>query len=224
MAFDKRDVQFWRDLKPGSFITLTDAGTINDALESGGDLSGRQFEVRKIIHIDESNKLLTWRFFVLESAGTKTVWLLAKIVDQDFDLRVLFVPDDFDKGDRHDQIGWEHYELFQKPEDPDNIVLEELEFATSLHRVEGGEEDKEREIEYALKGQGELNGDVTEIPTPSGVIPLIATVAEYSTDDETENPEAILLEIGNPECETGGLIRLLLGSPVSLSDVDIIAK
>ena len=78
------------------------------------------------------------------------------------------------------------------------------------------------DIRYVQKPQGELQGTCLEDPVPSGeTAPLVATIVEYVTDQECDNPELLVTEIGAADDE-GGSITLLEGGPVNLAEVDII--
>lgn len=157
------------------------------------------------------------RLFLVLTSPTETIYLCVKMVDKNFDLRLCFMPDDFSLGDRQDHLNWDNKWLFQEPDDPDNLKFDELLYTTDFTRDEGDKKD----ISYTQKGQGELNGMVCETPQPSGCIDMIATIAEYNTDEQCNNPEAMFLEIGSAESSTGGCIKLLIGYPINAGEIGV---
>ena len=80
----------------------------------------------------------------------------------------------------------------------------------------------ETELPYDIKGQGVLYGHCTHVPVQTGAEQLIASVVEYHTEKNCENPEAMLIEIGGLWDDEGGLITMLLGCSINQSEVDVL--
>lgn len=222
-------------IKPGDFVVLTDDQTIEDMMESSmpGATDGLSLEVSKVLHIQEQNSLCD--LYLCELTGSlppnyPALWLLIKVVDREYDLRIYWQPDEFQtsrtKGDLiDDQIFW----LFKNPSetglDPDNFRPCDLEYTDWIDQDTNG-----GTVSFDVKG-GALHGECRENPTPSGIKqPQPATVVEYITEQKgAEDTEILLLEIGGlneygEQLEEGGVLHFYLGSPVQTKDLDLIQR
>ncbi len=216
---DKRDPAYWRAIKPDSTLTLTDEQALRE------DISGQNYLVKQIIKIREKSGICEWILFELEGQDdAPDSWLMAKLVDKEVDIRVYFEPDDFESGNRKDMIEQENMFLFQKPEDVDDFTCGELEYAKHIGWDFPGDEegDDDIHVDYNVKA-GELQGDISYDPYQSGQNELLATVVEFDTSDETTCPEMLVLEIGHPEDEEGGFIRLFFGNSIKPTEADVLA-
>jgi hypothetical protein len=149
---------------------------------------------------------------------------MAKIVDSSVDLRTYYVPDEFHHGNRRDILDRGDLWLFQQPSDVNNYAPSDLEFTTEIS-YNGEVSGQQMEIEYSEKGQGALYGEMTTKPAQSGFEHgIFAAIVEYQAEQSCDNPELLLLELGGENDQSGGLITLMLGSPISQSDVTVIAK
>ena len=81
---------------------------------------------------------------------------------------------------------------------------------------------RNEDVAYRKKGQGEMYGNCTHDPAQAGIGRIMATLVEYSTDDSYDNPEMMILELGGEHSDEGGLISLMLGCGINLSDVDVL--
>lgn len=217
---DKRDPAYWRAIKPDTTITLTDEQALRESV------SGQNYLVKQVIKIREKSGICEWLLFELEGQEeAPDSWLMAKLVDKEVDIRVYFESDDFESGNRDDIIEQDDLWLFQPPEDPE-FCLEHNELAYTKHigwDFPGDEEgDDDIHVDYNVK-IGELQGDISYDPPQSGQRELLATVVEFDTSDETTCPELLVLEIGHPENEEGGLIRLFFGNSIKPTEVDVLA-
>ncbi len=233
VTLDKTDPEFWEDTPIGSIVRLTDKQSIDLSMEHG-NLDGLSYTVKEIQRIRESNDVLTWLVMSLESNEDR-IWLVVKIVDEELSVYAYFASEDFETGNRHDCMTHvdeddegEYLDsiwIFQVPDafDPEEDELIdfmkdfdplEMKYATA---IEWSEDDTD--IEYLVKKQGEMHGKVTEIPASDS--DLYATVVEFQAEG-AKNPEAMLLEVGDVDAEDGGLIRLLLGTEVRLSEIDVL--
>ena len=217
---DKYSPDYWRRVKPDSIVTLTDEQALQDSLEESGQLVGRDYlvkQVRTVTHLDD---LAEWWFYRL-SDPDEELWLLAKIVGSEIALRVYFEPPEFPAGDRAHLIEHEMFWLFQEPPDPDNFSLTDLEFTEQLEQVLE-EADGEVEVTFVLKPQGVQFGKMECEPSEKGLDDAFTAVVEYGTDDETESPELLLLEVGGEDGERGGHISLYLGNDLNFAEVEVL--
>lgn len=220
-----------KQIKPGDFACLTDDQTIEDMMEAKipGATDGLQLEVEKVYHIKEQNGLCDWYICPLQGScpdGYPKLWLFIKAVDDVFDLRVYWTPDDFatprTRGDLvNDGVLW----LFQEPENKYDFKPSDLKFTGWIdHETDSGV------TKFDVKG-GELHGECREKPIPSGLKqPQPATVVEYNTgQDGVEDTEVLIIELGgldehgDPVVE-GGVVYFFLGSPVANNDIELIQQ
>jgi hypothetical protein len=220
----KDKAEFWRQITPGSTITLTDRQALADSMEKGAGVKGMDYLVQYITRIVQRESFVEWLFIRLEDPE-QPIWLMVKIVDENLKLVVLFEPDEFRPGDRQDLIKREDYWLFQEPEDVHHIVYDELEFASDIPwivAIPGSHGDETKEIIYRMKEQGVLYGMTTHLPPQTGLENVMGVVVEYITEDDEDNPELIILEIGGEHKNTGGMISVMFGVAVSPSDVEVL--
>ncbi len=208
---DKYQAEFWRTVKVGQTVVLSDEQAIEDALKAGKGKTEMDYLVKSIRVIEDRKTGIEWRFLRLDTPDN--TWVLIKIVDREFDLRVYFEPGDFQQGDRQDLLDNECYWMFDEPADPDNYCLNDLQFAQSFE-IDGSV--------YARKPFGMLAGVIREIPPVKELDGVMACVCEYRSDGETKNPEAIFIEMGGERSERGGFVYVLLGNPISQEDIEVI--
>jgi hypothetical protein len=78
------------------------------------------------------------------------------------------------------------------------------------------------ELLYTLKPQGELQCHYSESPARAGLpAQMLATLVEYRCDQPAENPEFLILEVGE-ERSRRSFLRFFLGCPIQLSEVDVL--
>jgi len=211
LDLDKYQAEFWRTVKVGQTVVLSDEQAIEDALKAGKGKTEMDYLVKSIRVIEDRKTGIEWRFLRLESPDN--LWILIKIVDREFDLRAYFEPSDFQPGDRQDLLDHECYWMFDEPADPNNYRLNDLQFARSFE-IEG--------CVYEQKPFGMLAGFVRETPVVKELEGVLTCVCEYRTEGETKNPEAIFIEMGGEHSERGGYIYVLLGNPISQEDIEVI--
>ncbi len=218
--YDKDNPEFWRNLNPKTIITLNDTQAIEESMEEGEGVKGIDYILKYILKIKQSDNLAEWLLLNLEG-DEQDMWLVVKIVDQEMSLRVYYEAPEFEPGNRQDMIDREEYWLFQEPEDIDNFEVDELQFAKQIeHNVQ--EEDQEEEVLFHQKSQGEMYGTCTSHPPQSSLENTLATVVEYSIEQDYKNPELLVLEIGGRNGSMGGFIRLMLGAEINFSEVDVL--
>lgn len=221
---DKDNPEFWREIIPGSTITLTDTQAIDDSVRKGGGVSGTDYMVESVWKIMHKDRFAEWLLFKLDDEEQE-LWLIAKIVDREVDLAVFFEPDEFRPGNRRDLVEQGDTWLFNEPDNPEDFEYDELEFVNEIiWEVESGEgEDlREMEVSYRMKGQRVLYGYCTHDPIQSGLGRIMASVIEYRTDADYDNSELMLLELGGEHSREGGLITMLIGCPINFSEVDVL--
>ena len=211
METDKYTADFWRGVKVGQTLCLSDEQAIEDAMESKTADLEMNYIIDSIRIIKHEETGIEWRFLQLRSDDN--MWLLVKIVDKEFDLRIYFEPDDFEQGNRADMIENECHWVFEEPEDTDDFELNDLEFAKTFEMCEA---------EYTIKRFGMLCGVIQCQPSNRGVDGSMTCIAEYQTDADTKNTEIIFLEIGGEEDDDGGFIQMLLGTPINQQEVEVL--
>jgi hypothetical protein len=145
-----------------------------------------------------------------------------KIVDELIDLGLYFEVDTLQPGTRQDLVDRGALWLFQEPANPNRFDPADLRYTTTIRqnlpKPGGGDE----EVVYELKGQGELQCKYTEQPPRSGMGQEgLATVVEYRTAQEVENPEFLILDIGEQRSSTS-YVQFFLGCPIKFSEVAIL--
>ena len=217
-------------IKPGDFVCLTDQQTIKDLMESkvSNATDGLQLEIEQIQYIHEQNGLCDWYLCPLkgEPEGYPKLHFMVKIVDDAYDLRIYWIPEDFADprtcGDLvNDGVLW----LFQEPAS-ENFKPCDLKYSIEISQpTENGSD-----LMYHMKG-GALFGEYRELPVPQGLKqPQFCSVMEYITEQgHAEDPELLILEIGglDEECEKveeGGVVHFFQGGPVNGNDISLIQQ
>jgi hypothetical protein len=222
---DMDNAGFWENLKPGALVTLSDELAMQDSLEKTGKSEGVSYTVRAIRRIQEARQLGQWVMLHLQGNyppfTDQHLWFVAKVVDDKLSLLVYEQVKDLPPGSRKDFIDRGDLWVFQKPENPDQIVYNRLRYTVDMTRFVQTPSG-EKQIVYTQKPQGELQGRCSEQPAPSGMTqPLLATVVEYTTDTKCDNPELLLLELGG-DGDEGGNITLMEGGPINPAEVTVL--
>jgi len=210
----------YRNIKPGDVLCLTDEQTIKDLMEDKNPnaMDGLKCPVKTVLKIKEANGLAEWILCHLDHE--ESLYFLVKIVDDEHDLRVYYIPDDIQPMTKGDLINNESFWMFQEPEDPDDFIPADLEYTVEI--------EQDGAI-YSVKG-GELHGECREYPKPAGLRqPLMCSIVEYNTDKDVESKEILILEIGGLDdegdrIEEGGVVTFYLGGNINSSDVELFAN
>lgn len=227
---DKQTPEYWLTLKPEDVVTLRDPQTLELLAERGEDPGrGMDFVARRVLDVTETNGSMRWLLCEMESGECDLV-LVAKIVDGELSLGVYYEPGDFVPGTRQDMLergcGW-LFDVDEEPADQEGGAarvrvppggLGAMEYARQMTQELGDG----RVVCFRMKRQGPLYGTCSETPKPTGVEEVLAAVVEYDTRDACDDPELLVLELGDDE--DGGHIRLFEGCGVGLGDVDVLRQ
>ncbi len=216
-VYDKDNPDFWRRMKPKSIVTLSDAQSLQDSMDEGKGPKPRDYVVKEIQSIKESSGLAEWLFFRLEG-GSQPLWLMAKIVDRDMDVRIYFEAPGFAPGNRRDVLDAGMDWLFQPPPDRSDFGLNDLAYTTEISFTE----ESGKVVPFRRKPQGDLYGESTYLPKRSGIDKLLTAVVEYGAVSECDNPELVLIEAGDENSPEGGYIMLFQGCKANLTEVDVL--
>lgn len=206
---------FWRGVKPGDTITLSDPVTVFERMQAGKGTTPESYQVG--FRISVKNDLAEWIFLCVNEANL--VFVIAKIVDGNISLMLMDQNPDWEPATRLEILGTDREFIFDLNSAQGND-------ADTLHYVDRINHDLEiGQVVYHRKGQGEQNGTVHYNPIRSGVSGEIATIVEYATaegvntdhdGDPRNDPELMLVESGQPG---SGVIKLLIGRPLNTRDV-----
>ncbi|GEM_PF-4580071 len=214
---------FWRDLEPGTIVDLSDYQAMRDASKLGNETLHVDYTITSMKYVQPPEGLVEYYLYDIEGAG-ENLLLTVKIVGDVFDIFIYFPISGVEPGNRlsFEQQGFDW--LFipvngipeMLPDFPRNEWLYTQEFFIPIddklnNKIDG---------KFNLKAPGELTGPCRQNPPVSGLDTMIATVAEYCTEADTMNPEVLLLEVGNPDNEDGGLIKAYIGVAVDLRNVE----
>ncbi len=219
---DKTTPAYWQAIKPKSIITISDAQGIQDSMRRGLGVRGIDYAVSSIVQCDHCQGLSTHLIFTLEDTE-QDAYLVAKMVDDSVDLFLYFEPSGFTAGSRPELLNQGMHWLFQAPANPDDFDPAELRYTTSISQTKpasGG--DPSVELLYALKGQGELQCHHSETPVRAGLpARMLATLVEYHCDQPNDNPEFLILEVGE-ERSSRSFVRFFLGCALAPTEVDVL--
>ena len=225
---DNATTAFWRSLPLGSVVSLSDEQALEDSAAEGRGREPRDFTVEEIRTITEMNNLATWKLFRLYEVKQE-LWLMAKLVDENIDLRVYYqVPDnEFKTGNRRAMIDNGMLWLFQQPADPEHFRYTDLRYTME---IQGPSEPGQPSLLYEMKDQGELYGTMVTVNAKNPIGErCFVTLAEYGANRDCENPELLLLEMGGvspettvPDSEEGGLIVMLMGTPLNENEIEVL--
>jgi hypothetical protein len=243
--FDKSEVGFWRELKVSDILTLSDEATLKLAMEEGLGPNPVDYTVKSVRKLSHEKGTIDWYLFELTNDSfSQPLWLMVKIVENDFDLRVYHQVDEFVPRSRAQLVDDGDFWIFHEPDDPDNFEFGDLNFTELITDDNEEGADEEWHYEYGQKPQGELMAAVTDIPQQSGSeVKLLALVVEYSAGEEDcPEPEMLILEVfPEPDCSPSdpddedeeedqdaddsgevdeGLVTLYKGAALGLNDLD----
>lgn len=204
---DKHTSDYWKNIEEDSVITLKDEQALEQSLSSGEGVEGIDYYVSKVLTLS-LNQDIIWKFFILrDSLNEQELWLLAKIVEKDVEVKIYFEVPEFESGSRKDLIDNDYHWLFKEPQDTNNFKYDDLKYSKDIIITS----NKGEEVVYKQKKQGELFGKFED---------SVFGIVEYDTEQEIENKEILILEIGDGE--EGGFVRMLLGNNLNLAEIDVL--
>lgn len=212
--------EFWRSILPGSTISLTDKLAIEDSIERTEGVKGRDYVIEKIRDIRQDESFAQWLMYKLQDPDQE-LWLMAKIVDQHVKLLVYYEPAEFEQGDRKDLLDRGDYWLFDEPPDPKDFFPDDLNYTDEIvWAVE--KSGVEQDVVYTMKGQRVLYGLSRHRPIMKGLEEAMTAVVEYETEDDEDNPELLVLEIGGETGNRGGFVNVMFGIEIGFSEVEVL--
>ncbi|MDO8571162.1 MAG: hypothetical protein Q7R79_00595 [bacterium] len=224
--------EFWRWLKPGQMVIVNDLQALMDANKLASPATSMDYEIKSSINVPIEKIGGEYWLYEVEGGG-ETLLLVVKMARQTFDVRMYFQVQELPTGNRlelaRDQgCDW----LFLPP--VDSVDLQDRrnlqDFPPNQWRYTGDiqapitDKSGTRTVTFLKKDPGELGGECSFDPPDQGLEgkQLFGTAVEYRTEEQTLNPELLILEIGLPESEEGGLIKIYLGAPVRLSEIEVL--
>ncbi|HEV7406259.1 MAG TPA: hypothetical protein VGO11_25145 [Chthoniobacteraceae bacterium] len=218
---DKSKAADWMAVRPNSVVTISDTQGIADSMKRGLGVRGIDYTVSRIGRLRQVNNLSTHLLFTLQDESQVT-YLLVKIVDDLIDLGLYFEVDGLAAGTRQELVDRGALWLFQEPANPQNFDPAELRYTTSIRQTLPAAGGGQEEVLYEIKPQGELQCDYFETPPRSGMSgDSLATIVEYRTAQPTENPEFLIVEIGEKN-GASSYVQFFLGCGVKFSEVDVL--
>lgn len=224
--YDKTSPDFWKSVRPGSTVRLTDELSLKETI------LGEEFRVRQIKTIKEVNDLATWIMFDLENitSGIKgsDLWLVIKIVDHHLDILVYSLSDvvNGDRADAAEENPW----IFNEHDLSDeNCGWLDMNYSHSIRWSFDDDEGNPFEVEYLSKGGRDneivqFHGRIAYKPTMSGIDDHVATIVEYTSVTECHAPEVLILEVGCVDNDRGGIIDLYFGNAINTTEIEIMAN
>lgn len=201
----------WRGLRKGSVINLTDEQTLTEMIEDGGPnlADGIDLIVEKTVFFENDN--CTW---ILVETDHHILNLVVKLVDDNVEIKVVFQPEWSVQGSRQDYCNADCHWLFKEPEDVDNFVPGELEYADSITR----QYDDVGLVKFEAKHGTVYFTNYSQFKQ----------LREWTADNEDmDNPDLIVFEIGGvtddgDTIEIGGWVELYQGATVTPGDVNLL--
>lgn len=228
MAREEADIAFWKSIKAGDQVVLSDTQTVKQRMierqqaaergENGSAVSlEATYEIKSVLNCKSLNNLAEWRFFQLDEER----WLMAKIVDKELSITALRNAPDWEPSTRKELVDRELLFLFNEPENPDNFEYEELTFVDDI--FEDNEVNGKAVTTFYMKPQREQHARANWQPTQTGIGEQIATIVEYSAEAEKQydDPECVILEVGK---QNNGLIHLLVGHALTAADINVMQR
>jgi len=209
------NLQPWLNFPPGSFITLSDAQSKEDSQKRGQGFNGIRYAVETHAVADDTEGFATWVLIGLNDQYQKLL-LMVKSVDEAIDYRVYYANEQFRPARREEVIKRGDLWLFEPPQDENNFEPADLHYTAEI-----SQKTDAAELVYVRKEQGERHADYVETPNRSGARDLVATIVEYSTADQTDNPELMILEIGSASRRTGE-VNFYVGCAIDPAEVDVL--
>lgn len=218
-TLDKYNPDFWREIRPGSIVTLSDEYAIEQSVERGARTLGLDYVVKYVDSIKDVGNHAEWFMLYIEGED-EDFHLMIKIVDQDIVPIVYFEPPEFHPGTRKQLIDLGVDWLFEPSDDKDGQPHAPV-FCSEIFQITDMD-GEETEVQYRCKPQGTIYGRFTRCPKSADMEDVFVAFAEYEADESFENPELLVIERGGENDPGGGLVNLFLGGILVFNDIDVL--
>ena len=148
---DQSKADFWREVRPESFITINDTEALMASLGQGVGLRGQECVVRSVYEIRQMDGLCEWLFFKLDNDGTEVYLLVTIVPDAEPDFTIFYEAGGFDSGNRQDILDAEQEYIFEEPEDTDDFEIGSLEYANEFFYDQVPEDGPAVECQFIRK-------------------------------------------------------------------------
>jgi len=213
MSYDKTSPNFWRNIRKGAFLELSDEETLLESMEDSQGADGVTFELLEDPQHIVIEDVCEFYIYNLEAKSKTDIILIATIIGDDVELKAYFEDADIVQADdRKGHVDRGDFWIFEEPEDVDDFEITDLEFAQKIEF-----DDSTYEMKRLGTMHGSFNGE-------DGMMASIAeyTLTEQSEDNETNNSELMVYEYGDVDDEDGGYLSVLFGYTINLTEVDIL--
>jgi hypothetical protein len=213
---EKENIKYWDNIEVGDIIQLTDEQTIEYLLNEGikGITHGADFEVIRIKYFKETNMDTNFKIFYIQKETVLWYLIIRYLKTGAIDtIGIYFMPDDLDVWYRREFIEQGHDWLFDEPEDVNNYSPKDLYFVGKIVQDDG----------ITFRQESRYYGSSFEY----GQSVDFATIVEYTTTQECDNPKILILELAamtEDEEEVvvnlqDSLVFFLQGNEVSSQDI-----
>lgn len=212
--------EYWEELPVGVNVMLSDTQLMLSSCFQDG-IQQKSFRISSIERIEEINELCIWFVCKMIAFDGEELLLVVKCVDEIVQLSIYQPLSDVIPGNREDMLEAGESWLFQEPEDINNFNVLDLQYTHDASVTMQDRLGNEFQVDFFQNDHGPLQGTLTYHPEKAGVDFHLATVVEYTSDsDEADDTLFMIIESGDPESESGGLIRVMTGQDIS-ADSDI---
>jgi len=207
-------IEYWMKAKPGDTIHLSDVQTIEQCMIEDRSTDGIYYPIKTVHSIKEIRGLCTWLLFELAD-NEDNLTVLIKSVDGSVDTRVYYALPGIESGSRCDFISDGLDWIFAC--DCEAGQEDELSFTHDIINTVEIDSGEVEEVIYLQKRQGELFGKANVSGFDKE---LLATVVEYSTGHECDNPEMLIYERGDENSE--GIISIMQGCNIHSTEIELV--
>ena len=235
--------KYWESITLNSQVNLSDTAALEASQSEGRGLQGMEYSVKEITVITEKDYfckrpgLCRWILLKLVHPN-QVLYLCAKIIGDDVELRMYYNPESIIVGNREEQVNAQNVFMFENYEPHCLNDLLGLRYAKQINWTFDFGNGPE-EVIFSQKGGIELQGEAIHIASDFSSNNM-ATVSEYLAETETPESEIMIVEIGpfpasghsgySPELskikdsKRGGEILFLVGNMVNEFEISIVRK
>lgn len=216
------NIAFWRDIPPGTVVTLTDKSALEMSQAAGRGLEGMEYTIDEVIGINEINNLCEWIIANMSSSDGSKLSLLIKAVGENLDMRAMYVPNAMQPGGNREDMVRDHDFVFEAFES--GTPYTKLMYAQEFDWTFNWDDIGEQTVNFAKKGGLEFAGRAFYNPPRFEGESLLATIAEYQATEDCREPEIAIIEIGKHDNELGGFILFMVGNPINVEEVNVLVR